>query len=164
MNGGFIKIGRDIFEEPLLVDPVCFRAWVWLLAEAAWKPRRITVMTGRSKVAIELERGQLSYSLSYMATAWNVGIQRVRTILRLFEASDTILIKTGRLVDTQPNTQSTRKPGTQTNTRTGQLPMLVTICNHRIFVSVKMRKTYLPTHKPTRIRNPKLTRNIETKN
>ena len=62
---GFIKLDRAILDDPLMVDPVCFRAWVWLLFEAAWKPRRITVTTGRSKVAIELDRGQLSYSLAY---------------------------------------------------------------------------------------------------
>jgi hypothetical protein len=127
---GFIKIDRALLDDPLMVDPVCFRAWIWLLAEAAWKSRRITVTTGRSKVAIELDRGQLSYSLTFVATAWNIGVQRVRTILQQFEAAGLIRIKTGKIGETQSNTQSTHKPGTQTNTRTGQLPMLITICNY----------------------------------
>jgi hypothetical protein len=124
---GFITIRRAILDDPVLIDPVCFRAWIWLLAEAAWKPRRVTVTTGRSKVAIELERGQLSYSLKYLAKAWDIGVQRVRTILRKFEEAGMIHIRTGNQADTHSNTQSTRKSGTLSNTRTGQLPMLITI-------------------------------------
>jgi hypothetical protein len=130
---GFIKLDRAILDDPLMVDPVRFRAWIWLVFEAGWKPRRVTVATGRSKVAIELDRGQLSYSLTYLAAAWNIGVQQVRTTLQQFEDAGLIRIRTGKIDDTQSNTQSTRKPGTQTNTRTGQLPMLITVCNYSDF-------------------------------
>jgi hypothetical protein len=33
-------------------------AWQWLIAEAAWKPRRVRVSTGRGDTFIELDRGQ----------------------------------------------------------------------------------------------------------
>src|SRR5262249_32474559 len=60
-----------------------FEAWVWLLFEAAWKPRRIGVVNRHGVyTAVNLERGQLSHSLRYLAKAWGWrSDKRVRTFL-----------------------------------------------------------------------------------
>jgi hypothetical protein len=122
---GCFVIDRNVFEEPLLQDPVHFRAYVWLLAEAAWEPRRILVSNGRTQAVLKLERGQLSHSLSYMAKAWNVTIKQVRTILRRFEIGSLIGTQTGTLqtviticnYDASQNLSATT--GTQSGTQTG---------------------------------------------
>jgi hypothetical protein len=103
---GFIILPRSLFDEPMLQDPVYFRAYVWLLMEAAWKPRAKEVSSGRARVVIHLQRGQLSHSIRFMAKGWDVTAKRVRTILRRLEI--------GSLIDTQ----------------TGTLQTLVTICNY----------------------------------
>jgi hypothetical protein len=107
MSGrGRFVVDREVFDEPLLRDAECFRAWMWLVSEAAWEPRRQPVSNGRATAIIELQRGQLTHSLTYMARAWNVSVKRVRTILGRFE--------TGSLIGTQ----------------TGTLQTVITICNY----------------------------------
>jgi hypothetical protein len=69
-ESGFIKTPRCLFKDPLLQGGDYFRAWLWLVNEAAWKSRHVTVNNGRSSEIVELERGQLSHSRRYMATAW----------------------------------------------------------------------------------------------
>jgi hypothetical protein len=104
-RGSFV-VARAVFDDPLLRDPVCFYAYMWMVAEAAWKPRRQEVSNGRAVAVVDLDRGQLTHSLRYMATAWKVTVKRVRTILHRFE--------TGSLITTQ----------------TGTLQTIVTICNY----------------------------------
>ena len=118
---GCFVIDRDVFEEPLLQDPIHFRAYIWLLAEAAWAPRRILVSNGRAEVVLELERGQLSHSLRYMAKAWNVTVKRVRTILHRFEIGSLIGIQTGTLqtIITVCNYHTFQSLGGATGTQSG---------------------------------------------
>jgi hypothetical protein len=68
-DGGYIIITRRIFEHPLLQDADYFRAWVWLISDAAWKPRRVRITNGRASEIIEIGRGQLTHSRSY-STFW----------------------------------------------------------------------------------------------
>jgi hypothetical protein len=104
-RGHFI-VARDIFEKGLVQDPVMFRAWLWLLSEAAWKDREQEVSNGRTKAVIHLKRGQLSHSIRYMVKAWGLTERRVRTILDRF--------KNGSWIDTQTDTHQT----------------IITICNY----------------------------------
>lgn len=82
---GFISISRKIFDNPLLRDADYFRAWVWLICEACWKPARERIQTGRSFAMVDLTRGQLSHSRSFIATALGMTEQRVRTFLNHLE-------------------------------------------------------------------------------
>jgi hypothetical protein len=118
---GHFVVDRNVFEEPLLTDPVCFRAWLWLVSEAAWKPRRQTVSNGRTTAIIELQRGQLTHSLMYMARAWNVSVKRVRTILGRFETGSLIGRQTGTLqtVITICNYETSQTLGAAEGTQTG---------------------------------------------
>jgi hypothetical protein len=118
---GHIIVDRDIFDEALLRDPVYFRAWLWLVAEAAWKPREQEVVNGRAKAIIHLERGQLTHSLSYMAKAWNVTIKQVRTVLRRFKRGSWIVTQKGTLqtVITICNYDASQRYGDETGTQRG---------------------------------------------
>jgi hypothetical protein len=66
-------------------------AWQWLIAEAAWKPRRVRVSTGRGDTFVDLDRGQLSHSRSYMQKAWKwTSDKRVRSFLDRLEMDSRI--------------------------------------------------------------------------
>ena len=101
---GYTKTHRKIFKHPLFASQKFCRgfAWEWLLANAVHSPLKIEV---KGKI-IELQRGQLSYSIRYLAEAWNWDKAAVsRFIARL---------KTETMIKTQ--------------TETGQL--VITICNY----------------------------------
>ncbi len=65
---GFVRLERGAFDHPILRDPLRFRAWFWLVANACWKPSRYDV---NGKV-IELQRGQVCASLRQLADAWGM--------------------------------------------------------------------------------------------
>lgn len=119
---GFISISRKIFENPILVDPVYFRAWVWFLAEAAWKPTRERVVSGRTAASVTLERGQFTHSRRFIADALGMSEQRIRTTIKLF--------KINGMIDHQSNH--------------GQ--MLITIIKYDDYQQPATSKT---THEPT---------------
>jgi hypothetical protein len=96
-DAGYIAIPRRIFEDPLLQDDAYFRAFLRLVSEAAWKIRRVKITNGRRSEIIELERGQLSHSRSYMANSWGWSEKRVRTFLRRLEKGGMIDVQAGRL-------------------------------------------------------------------
>jgi hypothetical protein len=108
-EGGYIIIARRIFEHPLLQDSDYFRAWVWLLSEAAWRPRRVRITNGRASEIIEIGRGQLTHSRSYMARAWRWSEKRVRTFLNR--------LKSDGMIDTQAGPHQT----------------IITICNYDVY-------------------------------
>src|SRR3989442_1149929 len=96
-ESGFIIIPRCILKDPLLQDDAYFHAWFWLVSEAAWTPLRVIVTNGRTSEVVELRRGQLSHSRSYMARAWGWSEKRVRTFLKRLEKVGMIDIQAGRL-------------------------------------------------------------------
>jgi hypothetical protein len=96
-DAGYIIIQRCLLKDPLLRDDAYFRAWLWLVSEAAWKIRRVKITNGRTSEIIELERGQLSQSRSYMANSWGWSEKRVRTFLRRLEKGGMIDVQAGRL-------------------------------------------------------------------
>lgn len=111
---GFIALARGILDHPVVGAQKPYtvtEAWLWLLLEAGYKPRRVCISNGRTATPITLERGQLSHSIRYMASAWGWTIKRVRTFLNRLEN------------DTQI--------GTQTDT----LQTIITICNYERYQS-----------------------------
>jgi hypothetical protein len=95
-ENGFIIIPRYIFDDPLLHNGTHFHAWLWLVSEAAWKPRRVIVTNGRTLEIVELGRGQLSHSRRYIAKAWGWSEKRVRTFLNRLEKVGMIDFQAGR--------------------------------------------------------------------
>jgi hypothetical protein len=96
-DAGYIIIQRCLLEDPLLRDDAYFRAWLWLVSEAAWKSRRVIVTNGRKIEIVDLDRGQLSHSRSYMAKTWGWSEKRVRTFLNRLQRAGMIDIQAGRL-------------------------------------------------------------------
>lgn len=103
---GVFAVDRGVFDHPILSEPNRAysrrEAWLWLLAEAAWKPRKV----GRIGATIELERGQLAHSIRFMANAWGWSKSAVERFL-------------ARL-----------KTGTMIETATGTGLVVITVCNY----------------------------------
>jgi hypothetical protein len=107
-NAGYIALHRKAFDNPIVgSNPTYFHAWFWLLCEAKWKPVRHRI-PGKS-VVIDLQRGQLSHSRSFIAKALNLSEQRVRTFLDHLKIEGMIAVEINQ----------------------GQ--MVITICNYNIY-------------------------------
>jgi hypothetical protein len=125
-DGGYIMIPRCLFENPLFRNSTYFYAWLWLVSKAAWKSRQVIVTNGRTSEVIELQRGQLSHSRSYMSEVWGWSEKRVRTFLNRLEKVGMIDLQAGRLqtVITIRNYGTYQgalfDEGRQTGPRTGQ--------------------------------------------
>jgi len=66
---GVFAVDRGIWDHPVLnsKDPLSRReAWLWMLSEAAWKPRKVSI-DGKT---VTLERGQMAHSVRFMADKW----------------------------------------------------------------------------------------------
>jgi len=90
---GVFAVDRGVWEHYLLVTEAPFsrrEAWLWLLSEAAWKPHRRR-LADRS---IELQRGQLTASLRFIAEKWRWREPRVRRFLAM--------LKNERMIDVGP--------------------------------------------------------------
>jgi hypothetical protein len=63
-------VARSVWDHPRLrrgKKPFSrLEAWIWLLSEASWRPRRVRLPSG----VFPIERGQLAHSIRFMATAW----------------------------------------------------------------------------------------------
>lgn len=109
--GGYYKMHRGWMNHPALSgarESFCRRAaWAWLVEAASWKPRRVNI-AGRT---IELQRGQLTASLRYLAEAWGWSVGAVRRFIERIE-TDTLV---------------------STDTGTGQL--VITVCNYEKYQS-----------------------------
>ena len=72
------------FDHPMFDDrPLSPReAWLWLISNAAFRPVQVMVRNGRSQQLVSLERGQLTYSRSFLRVAWRwTSDKAVRTFL-----------------------------------------------------------------------------------
>ena len=98
---GHINVARSIFDHPMFDDgrPLSPReAWLWLISNAAWRPMQVMVRNGRSQQLVSLERGQLTYSRSFLCKAWFwTSDKTVRTFLARLEREGMIDIQTGQL-------------------------------------------------------------------
>ena len=101
----FITLARGVLDHPVVGAGQKYstlEACLWLLFEAAWKPRRVRTTNGRTVGTMPIERGQLSYSRSYIATAWGWSEKRVRTFLHRLEREGMIDRRTGHLQSAGP--------------------------------------------------------------
>jgi hypothetical protein len=112
---GHINVARSIFDHPMFDDgrPLSPReAWLWLISNAAWRPMQVMVRNGRSQQLVSLERGQLTYSRSFLCKAWSWKSDKsVRTFLAR--------LRQEQMIDLQ----------------TGQLQTIISICNYGVFQS-----------------------------
>jgi hypothetical protein len=110
---GTINVARSIFDHAVFKDgrPYSQReAWLWLIANAAWRPMQVMVRNGRSRELVSLDRGQLTYSRAFLRTAWSWTSEKmVRTFLARLRQEG--------MLDLQ----------------TGQLQTIITVCNYSAF-------------------------------
>lgn len=85
---GYIHLGRAVFDHPIFApEPFTEReAWMWLICEAAWKPKRIRAPHGM----VTVERGQVAHSQRFLATKWRWDRSRVRRFLALLESEEMV--------------------------------------------------------------------------
>lgn len=80
---GTVNIARGLWDDPTFADSQMSQreAWIWLIAEASWKPR-VKRFAGRD---VSLARGQVAASTRFMAAAWMWSEPRVRRYLDTLE-------------------------------------------------------------------------------
>jgi hypothetical protein len=112
---GYYRMARGWLDHELFDgESYCPRAaWGWLIENAAWPPKTINIRG----IPFSLERGQLSFSLSYLAKAWQWSISQVRALLARLAKRHMIRI------------------GHVTGSRTGRL--VITLCNYDRYQSGK---------------------------
>ena len=115
---GFIALHREAFEHPLLKDADRFRAWFWLVANAAWKPTR---HDARGRM-IEVARGQLCAGREHLAKVWKWSPSAVERFLARLETEQMIERETGqgKTIITICNYDKYQDSGDETGQLSGQ--------------------------------------------
>lgn len=80
---GTVNIARDLWDDPTFKNEEMSQreAWIWLIANASWKPRTTRV----GDHVVDLQRGQLAASTRFLADAWMWSEARVRRYLAKLE-------------------------------------------------------------------------------
>lgn len=86
MNGGYIKIHRQMLEWEWWSDANTTRLWLYLLLAANYEDKRWQGMV--------IERGQLVTSREHLSEATGLSVQQVRTCLERLKSTSEITIKT----------------------------------------------------------------------
>jgi hypothetical protein len=89
---GFVCLHASALESPALRDPRRFRAWCWLLMEAA--PAAYTVRINRRSYAVP--RGDVMTSEAKLAAAWGMTRPAVQRFLAALERQGMIRRESGR--------------------------------------------------------------------
>jgi|GEM_PF-2019881 len=136
---GFIALHREAFSHSLLKDAERFRAWFWLVANAAWKPTKHDAR-GRT---ITVERGQICAGREYLAKEWGWSPSAVERFLARLETEQMI------------------------ERTTGQIKTVITICNYDKYQDVPAETEHMSgqqsEQKPDRNRTTKEQGNKETR-
>lgn len=83
MAAGTINVARSLWDDPAFQnEPFSEReAWIWLIAEASWKPRERRI----GKVTLTVDRGQVAHSTRFLADTWRWTHSKVRRFLERLE-------------------------------------------------------------------------------
>lgn len=110
----WFKVARGWREHDLFEGETFSRAeaWLWLIENAAWKPTRTRI----KGAAVELNRGQLSFSVRFMADQWGWSKSRVDRFIAVLREEGMI--------------ETCSKIGTDGNHNAGQGQSVITICNY----------------------------------
>jgi hypothetical protein len=106
---GFYLVSRGMFEHARFKPRGPFsdmEAMLWLVESAAHTPMDVSVDCGSNRKVVHLERGQLTYSIRYLARAWRWSDKRVQRFFSALTLDQTLT----------------------TQTTTGQT--LITLCNY----------------------------------
>jgi hypothetical protein len=121
MDEGYFCVDRSIWTNGQFASDEPFSerlAFIWMISEAAWKPRKIKIGDQR----VELQRGQFSCSVRYMAEAWGWSKSRVDRFLKRLQKWDTIGTDsgTGQIVVTLCKYDEYQRPWDSSGTAPGQ--------------------------------------------
>lgn len=117
---GWFKLHRGWMDSPdFAPEPLTEReAWLWLIEQAAWEPTRTKV----KGTIVNLERGQLSFSVRFMAEKWQWSKSRVDRFLKRLSAENMIFVCS--------------KIGTTAGHPAGHGQSVITICNYSKYQDV----------------------------
>jgi hypothetical protein len=131
---GYFLVARGLFDHPRFKPQGPFsslEAWMWLIESAAHTPRDVSATNGRHRVTIHLEPGQCTFSVRFLAEAWQWSDKRVQRFLSALTLDQSVTTQTTtgqtvitlcnwaryqrRLADatTQSETQTTTQPTTK---------------------------------------------------
>ena len=102
MTRGYFLIARGILNHPRFKPTGPYtraEAWLWLIEAATFKDRSVPVLAGRQRKMVRISRGELTYSVRYLARAWEWSINRVQRFL--------IELQTDRSIETRTDTGQT---------------------------------------------------------
>lgn len=91
---GVFAVDRGIFDHPMFA-PEAFterEAWMWIFGMAAYKDCKVRV----GSAYIELKRGQMAFSLRFLATKWRWSEPRVRRFLKRLQSDAMVLVEATR--------------------------------------------------------------------
>lgn len=121
-NRGFFLIARGLLKHPRFKPQGAFssaEAMLWLIEAAAFVPRDVPIMVGTQRRIVHLERGQMTYSIRYLATAWRWSPNRVQRFLRDLanDGSVTTQTDTAQTIITLCNYEKHQSPFSHANTQ-----------------------------------------------
>lgn len=119
---GFVAMDRDALDHPVIGEAERFRAWFWLVSNAAWKPTKARI----SGKIVTLERGQFSFSVRFMAQSWGWSKSRVDRFINELRHEGMIATRS--------------KTGTVAGQQAGQGQLVITICNYDKYQDPLTRK------------------------
>lgn len=151
-GAGYIAIDRGIFEHWIARNAKRFRAWQWMIADAAFAPRGKRGTWG----VVHLERGQLVGSEWMLAARWRWSRPAVNRFLQRLERAGMIARLTTRTVDGRAvpvdatiSEQPTEQP---TVPHLEHDVTVITICNYDAFNKVgaaqKTQASNQPSNRP----------------
>lgn len=117
----WIRTSVEVFDHDIFAGDTFSRrdAWLWLIANAAWKPRRFR-LSGSNKF-VELRRGQVLAARGYLAEVWGWGEKQVRNFVHLLEKENMIKMDQSK----------------------GRFANVVTICNYEKYQTANSDKGQL---------------------
>lgn len=87
-------------------------AWVWLIENASWKPATVKI----KGAMVEIDRGELSFSVRFMAEKWGWSKSRVDRFLAELRQNSMI--------------ETRSKIGTTAGHKAGQGQIIISLCNY----------------------------------
>jgi hypothetical protein len=150
MTKGYVLIARGLLKHPRFKPrgPLTqFEAWYWLIESAAYAPHDVTITSGRNRLTVCLEPGQLTYSIRYLAEAWQWSDKRVQRFLSALQLDRSVTTQTttGQTVITLCNWAKYQRPDFEATTQTAAATTTATTTNKK---EGKERKKIPPSGEP----------------
>lgn len=140
-GAGYIAIDRGIFDHWIARNAKRFKAWQWMIAQAAHAPQGKRGTWG----VVHIERGELVGSVRMLARAWRWSESAAYRFVKRLENEGMVRLRETR-----------RKTETPTETPTGAFLdhdiTIITICNYDAFqnpsTAAQLKAEHQPKHRP----------------